>query len=140
MIRPEDQIIILGKILGEIYRIQMKLGILSVDKANLYALLNGFESAIKEELGRIGFISKEQEDHVIDVLSLIWEDQKKIENFNGFYDIEHQLEQGGVDRSTAIAVLKRLYANGQFTDLIAKMDSPGSPSECRRFDLSEWDI
>jgi hypothetical protein len=136
---PDNNAILLGKLLAETYRIQRKLGIPSVDDAKIYALLNGFESAIDDELQRIGFVSKEQETHVMDVLNPIWEDPDKLASFKGFYDIENELKAGGVDRTTAIAVLKYLNAHGQFTDVIAKMDTSGSPSECRTFNLDKWD-
>ncbi len=75
----------------------------------------------------------------MDVLEPIWADEEKLKNFRGFYDIERELEQRGVHRSDAIAILRYLKANHQFTDVIEKMDSSHSPSECRRFELTEWD-
>ena len=132
--------LLLGKLLAEVYRVQRKLEIPTADDATIYGLRNGFETVVAEELERIGFVSKAQIKHVMDVLDPIWQDPTKLAAFKGFYDIESELESGGVDRTTAIAVLTYLNAHGQFTDFIAKMDTSGSPSECRKFDLSKWEI
>lgn len=53
--------------------------------------------------------------------------------FKGFYDIERELQEAGVDRAQAIRILTFFQANGQFQELIAKMDTSHSPSECRTF-------
>jgi hypothetical protein len=132
--------LLLGKLLAEVYRVHRKLEIPTADDATIYGLRNGFETVVAEELERIGFVSKAQVKHVMDVLDPIWQDPTKLAAFKGFYDIERELESGGVDRTTAIAVLTYLNAHGQFTDVIAKMDTSGSPSECRKFDLSKWEI
>ena len=132
--------LLLGKLLAEVYRVQRKLEIPTADDATIYGLRNGFETVVAEELERIGFVSKAQVKHVMDVLDPIWQDPTKLAAFKGFYDIESELESGGVDRSTAIAVLTYLNAHGQFTDVIAKMDTNHSPGECRKFVLSKWEI
>ena len=129
----------LGKLLAEVYRVQRKLEIPTADDATIYGLRNGFETVIADELERIGFVSKAQVKHVMDVLDPIWQDPAKLAAFKGFYDIERELENGGLDRSTAIAVLTYLNAHGQFTAVIEKMDTDGSPSECRTFNLSKWE-
>ncbi|MGZ4977010.1 MAG: hypothetical protein ACXV8O_07655 [Methylobacter sp.] len=134
--------LLLGKILGEIYRIQRSSEEVSCPASDcqIYALLNGFEDAVNQELEMIGFISSDQVRSVVDVLEPIWQDVEQLKAFKGFYDIERELQNRGVDRSAAIRVLKYLKANNQFIDIIGKMDSSGSPSECRRFDLSDWDV
>jgi hypothetical protein len=134
--------LLLGKILGEIYRIQRSSDEVSCPASDcqIYALLHGFEDAVNQELEMIGFISSDQVRSVVDVLEPIWQDKEQLKAFKGFYDIERELQNRGVDRSAAIRILKYLKANNQFTDIIGKMDSSGSPSECRRFDLSDWDV
>lgn len=133
--------LLLGKILGEVYRIQRssKEMACGASDSHIYALRNGFEHAVKEEIDRIGEITDDQVKAVMDVLEPIWMDQEKLKAFKGFYDIESDLQRRGVDRVEAIRILRYLKANHQFTEVIAKMDSSGSPSECRRFDLDEWD-
>ena len=130
-----------GKILGEIYRIQRASDDIAcpASSGQIYALLNGFEDAVDQEFEMMGNITKEQVKTVMDVLDPIWMDQEKLAAFKGFYDIERELQSRGVDRSDAIAILTYLKANHQFVEVIDKMDTSGSPSECRRFELSEWD-
>ncbi len=133
--------IFFGKILGEIYRMQQSSKDMSCPSdAHIYALLNGFEDAINQELMYVGKISSTEVKSVMDVLDPIWKDQEKLNNFKGYYDIEHELEAKGVDRSAAIRILKYLKANGQFTEVIARMDTTYSPTECRTFELTNWDI
>ena len=49
--------ILFGKILGEIYRLQDKNGVVNgVASGRIYGLLNGFEEAINEELSSIGCV------------------------------------------------------------------------------------
>ncbi len=131
---------LLGKILGEIYRLQKKIGVPhSASDPHIYGLLNGFESVIDEQIEKIGWVSKEQFNHTISVLTPYWKDENKLADFKGFYDIESELEDGGVSRGVAIQILSYLYANNQFTDVINKMNSSDSPSECRTFKMNEWD-
>lgn len=132
--------LLLGKLLGEVYRLQNNAGVRSdVGKAQIYGLLNGFENCIAHELEMIGFIPKEKVDAVGGVLEEYFNDDKKLESFKGYYDIEHALEDRGVDRSEAIRILTYFNAGHQFSSVIAKMDSPGSPSECRTFKLNEFE-
>ncbi len=132
--------VLLGKLLAQVYRVQRKLEIPTANDATIYGLLKGFETVIAEELERVGFVSEAQIKHVTDVLDSICQNPTKLANFKGFYDIEEVLESGGVDRSTANRVITYLKAKGCFTDVIAKMDTQGSPSECRTFDIGEWEI
>lgn len=136
-----EQKLFLGKILGELYRIERANESIAcpASSAQIYALLNGFEHAIDHELEMIGHISHEKLKAVMDILDPIWMDRQKLDNFKGFYDIEKELEEKGVDRVAAIAILTYLKANNQFTEVIDKMDSSDSPTECRTFELSDWD-
>lgn len=132
---------LLGKLLGEVFRVQRSLPNMACASSNaeIYALLNGFEGAVDQILEGMGDISEEKVQAVMDTLDPIWTDPKKLADFRGFYDIERDLEKLGVDRSDAISILTYLKANHQFTEIIDKMDSSHSPSECRRFEISEWD-
>ncbi|MEN8131689.1 MAG: hypothetical protein ABFS45_16175 [Pseudomonadota bacterium] len=138
----KEQKLFLGKMLGEIYRMERANDNVAchVRSAHIYALLNGFEHAIDRELEMIGYVSKEKLKAVMDVLDPIWADRERLEKFKGFYDIERKLSAKGVDRGDAIAILTYLKANGQFTEIIDKMDSSHSPTECRTFELSDWDV
>lgn len=136
----DEMKIFLGKILGEIYRLQNGNGVANgVGEAHVYGLLHGFEMSIDEELGRIGFISDAKFEAAADVLDEIYIDKDKLAKFKGFYDIENALKEKGVDRSEAIKIFKFFLANDQFVELIAKMNTSGSPIECKTFELDRCD-
>ncbi len=111
----------------------------SASDAQIYGLLNGFEGSINEIIERTGDISSEKVQAVMDVLEPIWADEEKLKAFKGYYDIESDLGRRGVNRGDAIAILRYLKANHQFTAIIEKMDSNHSPTECRSFDLTDLD-
>lgn len=120
----------LGKILGEIYRLQK-----SPERATTYGLIKGIEPVVDEELESLGLITADQLRHVEEVLEKI--DKDKNSKFSGFYDIEGELKEGGVDRSQAIVIIKYLKAHEQFLDVIDKMNGSNSPSECRTFQIRD---
>ena len=131
---------LLGKILGEMFRIQRASDIpCAASDAQVYGLLNGFEDSISEVLEGIGFISSEKVQIVMDILEPIWADSNKLSKFKGFYDIEPDLNNHDVSRIEAIQILKYLKANHQFEEIISKMDTSNSPMECRRFEISDWE-
>lgn len=140
MSAPYETRLLLGKLLGELYRTQKKVPDCrcAADDAHIYGLLNGFEDAVDHELEMLGYVSKAQVTAVMDVLDPYFQDPTKLKTFKGYYDIENELTERGVDRSQAIKILRRLKAQGAYTDVIAKMDSSGSPAECRTFEISEW--
>jgi hypothetical protein len=128
-----------GKILGEIYRLQRAQGVsLPVDQGRVYGLLNGIERAIDEELESVGFISNAQVTHAQTVLDVHFYDSAKLDAFEGFYDVEAELEAGGVSRDDAIPILRYFLASRRYVELIEKMDSKNSPIECKNFSLDEW--
>jgi len=131
----------LGKILGEIYRIEKRNSQISCPASvgRIYGLLNGFEDAIDQELESIGYISSAQVEHTCDILDAIYTNPVKMKGFKGFYDIERLLNEVGVDRGNALQILTYLYADGRFVELIDKMNTSDSPSECKTFKISEWD-
>lgn len=137
----KDTKLLLGKLLGEVFRIQRSLPGMACasSDAEIYALLNGFDGATDQILESMGGITEEKVKAVMDTLDPIWTDEKRLKEFKGFYDIEPDLQRLGVDRSDAISILTYLKANHQFTTIIDKMDSSNSPGECRRFEISEWD-
>ena len=140
--QPNDSNIrLLAKILGELYRMESAREAIAspASPARIYGLLNGFESEIHEELDRIGWVSQQDLKAVVDVLEPFGTSSDKLQEFTGYYDIEEDLKNRGIDRRKAITILKFLKANGQFEGVIAKMDSSRSPSECRTFDLDMWD-
>jgi len=132
---------LIGKLLGELYRLQRRVdpNMCSESDAKVYGLLNGFEHVIDEQITLIGWTSDQQVEDAAALLNTHWSDPGKLAAFKGFYDIERDLQQLGIDRVQAIKIIRYFAANHQFQSLISKMDSQGSPSECRKFELDEWD-
>lgn len=129
--------LLLGKLLGEVYRLQYEAEMPTADTSTIYGLRNGFESVINEELERIGFISTAQLDAVRNVLNTYDRSKEKLESLSGFYQVEDELSQKGVGRGEAIRILTFLQASHRFTNVIAKFDSQHSPTECRTFELHD---
>ncbi|MXQ53160.1 hypothetical protein [Shimazuella alba] len=135
-----DLKLFLGKILGEIYRLQKKEGLYNHSDGRIYGLINGFESVIDEEMDMIPHITEKELKTVTDVLHEIDQNEEETEKFQGFYDIERKLQEKGIYRHRVIYILKYLYASGRFTRLIDKMNSSGSPGEVRNLKLTDWEI
>jgi hypothetical protein len=95
---------ILGKLLGEVFRIQKRTGVPTYSDGTIYGLLNGVEPAIDSVINEISFVSTELVDRAAKVLQPIFDDPAKLAAFNGFYDIEHELQDAGIDRGTAIQI------------------------------------
>ena len=133
--------IMLGKILGELYRIQNSPNVMKcpASSGRIYGLLNGIEDAIDADIQTSSLISTDKVDAVCEVLNPIFSDPTKLQEFTGFYDIEEELDKRNVDRSDAIRILTYLYADGKFSTVIEKMNSQNSPIECKTFELTEWD-
>ncbi|MBH8609109.1 hypothetical protein [Thermoactinomyces sp. CICC 10521] len=134
--------ILFGKLLGEIYRVQkyMPNNVCHVGDQTIYGLLNGMESVIDEEIEKIGFISADDQKNLEDILYKYYQDENLLEQFIGYYQIENDLKKHGISRDKAIRILKYLYADGRYTNVIDKMNSNGSPVECKKFNLDDYDI
>lgn len=129
-----------GKVLGETYRVQKHLGMpCSAGDATIYGLLNGIERAVDDVLLRREVITNQQYEDMCDVLDEIQLDREKLDAFQGFYGIESALKSRGIDRSTAISILRYMKARDVYVDVIAKMDTMHSPTEARRFELADYD-
>jgi hypothetical protein len=122
--------LLMGKILGEIYRIQKRVDteMCGVDEATIYGLLTGMEPVVNEQLQMQG-ISSQKLSAVATALNR-YNDPTKMREFQGFPTIDFELEQAGVDRADAYIIFKYLKADGRFLELINKMD-PG--------DLNKWE-
>jgi len=130
----------LGKLLGEIFRIQKRTGVQTYSDGTIYGLLNGIEPAIDEVIAEVGFVPAALVDRAAKILQPIFDDPAKLAAFKGFYDIEHDLQDAGIDRGTAIRIFQYFHGSGMYLDVLAKMDSTGSPIECRKFDLDKNDV
>lgn len=131
--------LLLGKILGEIYRIQRKIGIATEGQGVAFGLRRGIESVLEDTFRDIGGISIAQIEAVDSVLEEYFADPEKLSAFTGFYEIEPKLAALGVCRGTAITILKYKKATGPYDSVLDKMKGPGSPQECRTFELGRWD-
>lgn len=129
----------LGKILGEIYRTQSMISGKPPAASRIYSLTHGFESAIDEELERIGWVPDEQEEQLGELLNEIAQDQEKLDRFRGFYDIEDELKRRNIaiGRGQVSRILTKMKSEEAFVVLIEKMDSNHSPAECKRFDIRD---
>ena len=128
---------LIGKVLGEIYRLQDASGSGSGrDRSHIFGLLKGIEQALDEEIELTGSITNEQLDSMVGILTKAQENPE----FRGYYDIESHLKQVNISREAAKTILTYLYNGGRFTDVIEKMDSCHSPIECKRFELDEWNL
>lgn len=131
--------LLFGKILGEIYKTQQMIAGDEKPSARTYGLMNGIEDAIDLEFRDLELISNEKFRMISDVLYEIFDDEKKVEEFYGYYQIEPKLKQYGIQRWEAIKVLKYMNENHMYTNLIEKMDSSGSPSELRNLKVTNYD-
>jgi hypothetical protein len=129
----------IGLFLGEVYEIKALLKGEPVEKSRLYALKNGFESVINDMIDENWWVSSDDEHKVAKILQPYFEDDSKLAKLKGFYDIEAELEDVGITRLKALAIMKYFYAKRSFITVLDKMDTEYSPVECRKFNLSEYD-
>jgi hypothetical protein len=130
----DKQMILMGKILGEVYRLQKNLSPnhCKVGDGTIYGLLNGFEDTINDELTHIGFISETQMKVVHDVLAPYFRNDRELK---GFYDIEYLLQENGVSRTDFIKIATKLTLENRYTELFKKFNTDSSPAECLTFNI-----
>ncbi len=121
---------LLGALLAEIMELRQKMNLSSCDKAEMFALQNGIVPIIDKHLKNYGLITQQHFNDVVWIL-----ERQNVETFRGYYDIERQLKEQGINRGIAHTILTYLKATGSFVELIQKMDSEHSPDECREFNL-----
>ncbi|QRF33911.1 hypothetical protein [Bacillus safensis] len=135
----DNQLLLQGKILGQIYRIQNRQGYCPVTEATIYGLLNGIESVVKDELEELNFIPDDNLTKLSKILSVYYNDKEKLSEVSGYYDLELDIENAGITREEARQILIYFYARGQFVELINKFNSSNSPVECKTFKIPDWD-
>ena len=136
----DQNTLLLGKILAEVYRLQVNTNVpCSAGPERIYGLLNGIEMEVAEEIENIGFISDDQVKAASRILDKIFVDDAKLAEFTGFYDIESELEEAGIDRIAAMKIFTYFAAAGRFTSILNKMNSNNSPIECKTFEMNKWD-
>jgi hypothetical protein len=127
----------LGIILSELYRLQKRVDPAmcpATDQA-IYGLAHGFEYEIEKVLYEAGEVTDEQVTAAADVLDPLFRLPDLVAEVRGYHDLEPRFEKNGLDRATVIRCLKYLAADGQFMEVIGKLDSEQSPEECRTFEL-----
>lgn len=118
----------IGISLGEIFKIQKAHGIPCPDDSEIFALQNGIETIIDKYLSKGYLLTRSNVNSVVKIL-----DDQKLSSFKGFYDIERRLKNAGIDRGMAYVIIKFLYMNGTYKEIIEKMDCSHSPLEHRTF-------
>lgn len=121
----------LGKLFGEIYRIQKKQEISQKSDAQIFGLLNGIEEAIETELESLNFISSEQVSVVRDALDPYYRQEKSLDDMPSFLNFRMGLERKGVSHSELLDILKYLKASGSYTTEIDKLGN---------HNLSDYDV
>ena len=139
MNEPDLNTRLLARILGEIFRLQRKLGVpVPVNSGTVYGLLNGVGAALEAVVGDRWYDSDRVHEATA-VLSKVLYNRRQLELFEGFCDLEPAWQEARFDRADAIVLLTYLYNRGLFVELIDKMDSDRSPMECRTFQLGVFD-
>jgi hypothetical protein len=124
----------LGKILGEMYRIQKRLEMPGPADHVIVGLLYGIEPVIREQFS---FVPSDQCQAVLEALDRYAGDPEAL---TGYYDIMSELEAAGVNRARAKIIITYLNLMGAYTDVIRRLDSDNSPVDLRRFDLQDNEI
>lgn len=127
-----------GRLLSEVYKIRNLVQPESqIPTHHIYALRKGIESAIDEEIETSFFVPDSFEENLSDALEEFSRDEDSLAQFEGYYSIEDKLNWRHGERPRPAILLRYWKAKGIFADLIEKMDSQGSPTECRNFELRE---
>lgn len=128
-----------GVILGEVYRLQKMINedLCPAGDSTIYGLVNGIEEVIDSQIDLKRIITSEQMEKAESILGKNYLSKGKIAEFNGFFDIEEELNDLGIDRALAIRIFKYIKSQGRYSELFEKMDSAGSPKVCRGFNINE---
>jgi hypothetical protein len=111
----QEQLVLLGKILGEIRLLQRWGGGDAVPRDQIFGLLNGFELSLQEEL-RVG-ISDQLRERVEDVLEAVEAGKQSPESMA----IKQRLAADRIDEVDAATVMQLCLLQSRFTDAINKV-------------------
>ena len=128
----------MGFILGEICRLQNKQGMVTVSDATIYGLLNGFEQVTDEFLEKVAGIPESKVTAAAKILQPYFDDNEK--ELSGYYQIQNELGAAGITREEAIRISTYFHARGDFVGVLEKMDTTGSPIECRKFEMGRDEL
>ncbi|WP_281976056.1 hypothetical protein [Halobacillus litoralis] len=128
----QEQKLVLGKILGETYRLQKEQGICQETDATIFGLLNGFEETLNAQMTNLGIITVDEVEKVADYFSTYWKGEEKLDDLPSYKTVQMSMERHGIREHKFGQILKYLYACNRFTVEIEKLG--------RNMKLSEYDI
>jgi hypothetical protein len=137
--------LLMGRVLGELFRIQRKLDMpCAAGDQDIYGLIAGIEPTIDDVVNAREAVDDALVREVAAALDYFFNDPERLKKFRGYYDLESQLQQRGfVDahgkRGWIVKILDWFAANGRYQELIDKMDSSHSPIECKKFGPNEYE-
>lgn len=120
----------LGKILGEVYRLQIQAepNIASTSGATAYGLINGFEETINEQLENLKEITSIDVQKVRGVLQPIFDDPNR--RISGSYEFKQlkydevwqQANSKGIEEAKFTIVLNYFMANDEYVGLLKAIE------------------
>lgn len=123
--------LVLGKMLGEVYRIQRAQGICQISDSRIFGLLNGIEEEVEAEINGLESISKSQVEVVRDYLTPYYNKEIDLEELPSFLHARLELEREGISHSDLIIILKYLKSKNSYVEEIDRWGD---------FSLSNYDI
>lgn len=123
--------LLFGKFLGEIFRLQKNSGISQVSDGRIYGLLNGIEESIDETLNSLELVETRKINIVCDYLEPYYQNEKSLDELPSFLNMRMELERQGINHGTLITILKYLKANDRYT---LEIDRLGN------YNLNDYDI
>ncbi len=118
----KDLKLALGKILGEIYRLQGRtLKMPAVSEQTVFGLLNGFEETIDQEIGGLKMITQDEVRHVSSVLERYENDPLLLQSLVGYTAVEREMARYGIDWSTAQKIVTLLRHQRKYPKVIQKL-------------------
>ncbi|WP_050181674.1 hypothetical protein [Domibacillus robiginosus] len=103
-------ILILGKVMGELYDLQSRQGIDKADKGHIYGLKNGFEAALTKEFGDLSVVREEEVEAVYEYFSPFIEAETETDELPSIEEMRARMENKGISQDRFIIILRYLNA------------------------------
>jgi hypothetical protein len=129
--QESDTKLYFGKLLGEIYRLQKQVG-LPVDDRDVFGLCEGVEEVIDSALAGRRLLTRDQSNHVAEILTQFQDDESKLAELKGYYQIRKQFEERGVDQYAVMKTFRYFLRCEAFTEVIEKICLGDSPTEFKQ--------
>ena len=118
----KEQKQLLGKILGEVYKMHDRRGLhYPASKATIYGLTHGMETIIDDELDRIGWVSSEAMQAIMAIFASISDNPTKLAAFEGYADISDRLAAAKISKETLITVVKYMQADFMYPEMVHRI-------------------